>query len=280
MWALILPAGLILVGLYLLPNLLTFVLAFTDWNTYHDDISFVGFENFAYLFADGSIFTAVRITVVYGLAVVVFQNVFALALALALERSTRSNTALRALLFVPVLISSLAAGYVFHGILSTDGPFNAALGLLGIGPIEWLGSTTFTVIVVAFVHAWKWTGITMLVYIAGLSAIPRDYVEAARVDGASPWQQFRHIKLPLLAPAMTFNVVIVLIGAFSAFDIILSTTAGGPGRATEVLNLFVYRQFGQGFFGISTAISMVLLGLVFLASVPLVVFLRRREVAL
>jgi ABC-type sugar transport system permease subunit len=279
-WVLILPAGLILVGLYLLPNVLTLLLAFTDWNTYHDDINFVGFDNFAYLFQDGSIFTAVRVTVVYGLAVVVFQNVFALALALALERSTRSNTALRALFFVPVLVSSLAAGYVFHGILSTDGPVNTALGLLGIGTIEWLGSTAFTVIVVAFVHAWKWTGITMLVYIAGLTAIPRDYVEAARVDGASAWQQFRHIKLPLLAPAITFNVVIVLIGAFSAFDIILSTTAGGPGRATEVLNLFVYRQFGQGFFGISTAISMVLLGLVFFASVPVVVFLRRREVAL
>lgn len=280
MWVLILPAGLLLVGLYLLPNLLTLLFAFTDWNTYRDDVNFIGLDNFAGLFKDGSLLAAVRVTAVYGVSVVIFQNVFALALALALERSTRTNTFLRALFFVPVLISPIAAGFVFRGILSTSGPVNAALGLFGVGPIEWLGSTTYTVIVVALIHAWKWTGITMLVYIAGLKAIPSDYVEAAHVDGASHWQQFRHIKLPLLAPAITFNVVLVLIGAFTAFDVILGTTSGGPGRATEILNIFVYRQFGEGFFGTSTAISMVLLGLVFLASLPVLIVLRRREVAL
>jgi raffinose/stachyose/melibiose transport system permease protein len=120
----------------------------------------------------------------------------------------------------------------------------------------------------------------MFVYIAGLKAIPYELVEAARVEGASSIQVLRRVKLPLLAPAFTFNITLTLIGALYIFDVVLAMTRGGPGRATEVLNMVVWRQFGTGAFGYATAFSTVLLIVILLVAVPLIFYLRRREVEL
>jgi raffinose/stachyose/melibiose transport system permease protein len=120
----------------------------------------------------------------------------------------------------------------------------------------------------------------MLIYVAGLVAIPRELDEAARVDGASDAQVVAKIKLPLLAPAITANVVLTLIGGIGAFDIILATTRGGPGRTTSVVNMVLYQFFGQGLFGLATAVNLVVFAMIVVASVPLIVFLRRREISL
>jgi ABC-type sugar transport system permease subunit len=120
----------------------------------------------------------------------------------------------------------------------------------------------------------------MLVYIAGLKAIPHEIVEAARIDGASRWDLVRRVKMPLLAPAFTFNITLTLIGALSIFDIVLALTRGGPARSTEVLNMVVFQEFGSGRFSYATAVSLVLFVVILCVAFPLIFLLRRREVTL
>ncbi|RSM64129.1 ABC transporter permease [Actinoplanes sp. ATCC 53533] len=276
---LVVPLGLFGV-FFLLPNVLNFGYAFTDWNAFRPAVAFVGLDNFRELAADGTLWADLRRTLIYAVAVTLLQNATGLALALALEQPTRGNRALRAILFLPVLLAPLAVGYVFQAVLAYDGLLNQAIGMVTgrAATIEWLGSVNWTLGVVAAVHAWKWFGLTTLIYIAGLATVPREVLQAARIDGASGWQAFRRVKFPLLAPAVTVNVTLTLIGALTTFDIVLATTRGGPARATEVLNVYVFQQFGTGAFGQATATSAVLFLTVAAVAVPLVGYLRRREV--
>ena len=272
----LLPALTITAVFYVVPNLLDFALAFTNWSTYHDSIAFTGLTNFRDLLQEGALTNDLRVTVEYAVVVMLAQNIAGLLLALALERGSRINGFFRSVFFLPVLISPLAAGYVFKAILADNGPLN---GLLGIH-VSWLGSTTWTIFAVALVNAWKFMGINMLVYIAGLNSIPGELVEAARVEGASRWQTIRQVKLPLLAPAVTFNVVATLIGSFNTFDIVFAMTQGGPGISTQVLNSFIQQQYAQGYYGYSISMGLLLLGLVCAVAFPALFALRRREVEL
>ena len=271
---LVVPLGLF-GAFFLLPNLLNFGYAFTGWSAFRTTIEFAGLDNFRDLAGDGTLWADLRRTVVYAAVVTLAQNVVGLLLALGLERPTRGTRVLRVLLFLPVLLAPLAVGYVFQAVLAYDGLLNRLLGTR----VEWLGSVDWTLGVVALVHAWKWAGLTVLIYIAGLAAVPREILQAARIDGASAWQAFRHVTFRLLAPAVTVNVTLTLIGALNTFDIVLATTRGGPGRATEVLNVYVFQQFGTGAFGQATAMSLMLFLTVAVVAVPLVVYLRRREVS-
>ena len=120
----------------------------------------------------------------------------------------------------------------------------------------------------------------LAVFIAGLAAVPRELVEAARIEGAGPWQVFRYVKLPLLAPAITFSLVIAPIIAFTVYETVVVLTNGGPGRSTEILNFLVVQEFGQGRFGVAAALSTVLYGAIFLFLLPMIIRLRAREVTM
>ncbi len=278
----VVPAFLVIGVFFLLPTVFNAVYPFTNWSAFKSSINFVGLDNFRSVVTDGSLWPALRITVIYAVLVAIFQNLFGLALALLLEQDTVLNRIARALFFLPVLISALAAGYIFQALLKPDGAVNHILGSLVGHPvaIPWLGSTTWTIVVVSLVHGWKWMGLAMLVYLAGLKTVPGDLVEAAHIDGASAWQTLRTIKFPLLAPALTFNVATALLGTLNGFDIVQATTGGGPARSTEVLNLYIFRTFGSGLYAQATTISFVLLLTVIIIAVPLVTYLRHRERAL
>lgn len=281
-----LPVAAAIGVLYTIPNLLQFAAAFTDWSTYKTGISFVGFENFSTLTRSGVLGNAVRVSLTFALVVMVLENAVTLMLALALKETNAINNVFRAVFFLPVLVSALAAGHASRAIFASDGFLNhllsTAVGWFGGDPIQfsWLGSTTWTILVVAAVHAWKFGGIHMMIYIAGLNAIPPEIVQAARVDGASRWLMFRRIYLPLLAPAITVNITLTLIGSLSAFDVIMATTAGGPARSTEIFNMIVFREWGTGLFGSATAISLTLVLAIVALAVPLITYLRAREVSL
>jgi raffinose/stachyose/melibiose transport system permease protein len=273
------PAFAVLAVFFVLPTVFNFVYAFTDWSSFKPGIAFAGLQNFQTLLADGSLVSSLRITLVYAVLVAIFQNLFGLALALLLERDTMINRFARAAFFVPVLMSALAVGYIFQALLRPDGALNDILGFLFAREVQiaWLGSTTWTIVVVAIVHAWKWMGLSMLIYLAGLKTMPPDVLEAARIDGSSWWQTLRLIRFPLLAPAITFNVATALLGSMNGFDIVAATTEGGPARTTEVLNIFIFRTFGQGLFAQATTMSLVLFLLVVVLAFPVIRFLRRRE---
>ncbi len=284
--AFLFPALALIIAFYIVPNAMNFYLSLTDWSTYKSEINFIGLRNFTDLYATGELFGPLWVTLRYAFFVMIAENIFALALALALEESTPFNIFLRSVFFIPVLISTLAAGYAYQGIFAPNGVFNNLINTfivpLGFEPVQtgWLAQVNFTLYIVALVHAWKFGGIHMFVYLSGLKAIPHELVESARVEGANAWQVFRHVKAPLLGPAFTFNIVLTLIGALSIFDIILTMSRGGPGRATEVMNLAVWRQFGTGAFSYSTAISTLLFIVILIIAIPLIIVLRRREVRL
>lgn len=278
-WWFALPAIAVFAVFFLLPNLLNFVYPFTDWSAFKSGVGFAGLSNFETIWQDGSLMRAIRVTVFYAVGVAIFQNAFGLGLALLLERDTRFNRFFRALFFLPVLISALAVGYLFQALLSQDGAVNRILSDLTGSHVDvpWLGSPTWTLLVVTLVHSWKWMGLAMLVYLAGLKSVPGEMLEAAKVDGASRWRTFWSIRFPMLAPAVTFNVTTALIGSMNTFDIVQATTKGGPAAQTEVFNIYMFRVFGQGLYAQASAMSLVLFGIVVLLAIPVVIGLRRRE---
>ena len=278
MWFLI-PAFAILLVFFFLPTLFNFIYAFTDWSGFKAAINPVGFDNFAELASNGTLFRALRITIVYAALVALFQNVFGFVLAVLLERDNWLNRTARIFFLIPVLMSALAVGYIFQALLKPTGGLNEMISAV-VGhsfDYAWLSDTTWTVVVVALIHAWKWMGLSMLIYLAGLQTIPEDVLEAARIDGASRWQTFWAIRSPLLAPAVTFNVATALLGSMNGFDVVQATTGGGPARTTEILNIFIYRTFGQGLFAQATTMSLVLFLLVALMAFPVIYLLRKRE---
>ncbi|WP_165942587.1 carbohydrate ABC transporter permease [Micromonospora sp. KC721] len=278
MWFLV-PAFAILLVFFVLPTLFNFVYAFTDWSGFKSEINPVGFDNFADLASNGTLFSALRITVVYAALVAVFQNLFGFALAVLLERDTRLNRVARVFFLIPVLMSALAVGYLFQALLKPDGGVNQLISAVARQPFDyaWLADNTWSIVVVALIHSWKWMGLSMLIYLAGLKTIPEDVMEAARIDGASRWRTFWAVRSPLLAPAVTFNVATALLGSMNGFDIVQATTGGGPARTTEILNIFIYRTFGQGLFAQATTMSLVLFLLVALMAFPVIHLLRKRE---
>ena len=273
------PAFAVLGLFFFLPTIYNFVYALTSWSSFSSSIHFVGLQNVTDLISSGTLFTSLRITVTYAVLVAIFQNVFGLLLALLLERDTRVNRFARVMFFIPVIMSALAVGYVFQAILKPTGALNTILGdLLGHAvTIPWLGNTTWTLVVITLIHAWKWMGLSMLIYLAGLKTINDDVLEAARLDGASAWTTFRDIRFPLLAPAITFNVATALLGSMNGFDVVQATTGGGPARSTELLNIFIFRTFGQGLFAQATTMSLVLFLVVAILAFPVIRALRKRE---
>ncbi|MFT4211191.1 MAG: sugar ABC transporter permease [Microbacterium sp.] len=274
-----LPAILLVAFFFAGPFVANGVLSFTKWTGYSNTISFNGLDNFTTLASLGVLGHATIVTLLFALITMVAQNAFGLALGKALQQTDRVNTVFRSIFFLPVLFSPLAAGYIWSAILSPDGPVNAVIGLVIPGfSHSWLGDSSTALLAVGLVDAWKWSGLVTLVYISGLNGIPRSVVEASVLDGAGPWRRFRSVEFPLLAPAMTFNVVVTLVGSLSALDVIFATTKGGPGDATSVLNVAVYTQYGQGLFGTSSALSFIIALMAIVIAVPLIWWLRKREV--
>lgn len=275
------PATVLASALFIVPLALNTVMAFTRWTSYSSKTPFNGLENFDYLVSQGFLANGVFVTLSYSVIAMAGQNLMAIILALALRETNRINSFFRSLFFVPVLISPLAAGYIWRGVLAADGPLNQTISMAVPGfDFEWLGHTATAIPLVALTDAWKWAGLTTLVYIAGLNSIPKDVIEAAIVDGAGPWQRFRKVTLPLLGPAITFNIAVTLVSALSAYDVIVSMTVGGPGNGTQSLFYTMRSQFGQGFFGTGSALGLIVTALVILIAIPLISFLRRREVEL
>lgn len=278
-WWFLAPAFDVLIVFFLVPTVYNFVYAFTDWSSFKSQINVIGTDNFSSLLENGTLLKSLRITLAYAVMVAIFQNLFGLLLALFLEKDSTVNRAARVVFFIPVVMSALAVGYIFQALLKPEGALNQILSFVTGQDvtIAWLGSTTWTLVIVAMIHAWKWMGLSMLVYLAGLKTISDDVMEAARLDGASSWQMFWKVRFPLIGPAITFNVATALLGSMNGFDIVQATTGGGPARSTEIFNIFVFRTFGQGLYAQATTMSLLLFVVVAVLAFPVIGMLRRRE---
>ncbi|HLV97966.1 MAG TPA: sugar ABC transporter permease [Ktedonobacterales bacterium] len=284
--AFVLPALILFTVVVIYPVLSSFVYGFTDWNGVSPDVHFIGLRNFTDLFADRNVRIAFVNTLTFTIVAAVFQNGIALGLALALDHLMGwlrgLATALRILFLIPMLLSPLAIGYLGQYIFSPT--FGALDTLLADAHLEswtrdWLGDPHLALGSVIAANLWQYVGYNMIIFLAGLQAVPRDLYESASLDGAGEVQQFWHVTWPMIAPATTISLILTLIGGFKVFDLIFAMTNGGPGYATESVVMRVYREgFQLNHFGYAAAISITLCLFIFVLSVALLSILRRREV--
>ncbi|TDU20268.1 sugar ABC transporter permease [Arthrobacter sp. JUb115] len=234
--------------------------AFTDW-TGLGDFNFVGLDNFIQVFQDPALLGSVRNTLFLAGGFIVFTNILGLLFALALNRTLKTRYLLRALIFMPVVLSSVAVSFIWKFIFAFDGPLNQLLGAVGLGQFkqDWLANPTLALWCILAVMVWQSIGFVMVIYLAGLATVPVELEEAAALDGAGMWQRFRSITLPTIQPSLAIATVLTLIQGLSVFDQVLTLTGGGPGDATQTLATQIYTQtFLYGAFGLGAAAALVL----------------------
>jgi raffinose/stachyose/melibiose transport system permease protein len=253
--------ALLLYGVFvLLPALLGLGFSFTDWSAYSSDIHWVGLDNFAAIFDPTSNYlSAIQNTILFTIATIALKTAIALALAILLTSGVKRLSYLyRALIFLPAVLPVLIVGVIFQSVLNPDtGLLNVTLRTIGLGGLaqQWLTDVSIALWSVIGVDTWRGVGYIMVILIAGVQAIPRDYYEAASLDGASARQAFRYITLPLLMPVLLVTTVLNLLYGLRVFDIVFVLTNGGPGFATQTVYTTIFQDFSLGRYGTATALS-------------------------
>ncbi|MFC5468502.1 carbohydrate ABC transporter permease [Cohnella suwonensis] len=277
-----LPAFLIFTLFIMIPMAGSFYFSLTDWDGLNPHFHFIGIQNYEKLIHDSEVWIALKNTIVFALLVTVFQNVLSLLLAILVDGSSWIKRFLRVFYLVPAILSALAIGFIWSYLYNpVFGLINAGLENIGLGSWaqDWLGDPKWSMYSVVFTNIWQWTGLSIVIYLAGLQAIPADLYEAGDIDGASRWQRFSRITFPLIAPAFTVNILISIIGSMKVFDIIFVMTKGGPGTATESLSILLYKKaFNFNEMGYGTSIAIVMFVIILLISVFQLRILRRREI--
>lgn len=258
----ILPALLVYAIFFLYPTLSNLRYALTEWDGFAE-AKFVGIDNFTRAATNDDIFVRVLgNNVEFTLLVIIFQTGLSLLFAIFLLKNTRASVALRTLYFFPTILSSVSIALVWMFIYEPNlGALNTLLRNFGFDSLalSWLGSETITLRAIAFTQVWFHTGQMMVVYIAGLQQIPRELYEAAEVDGASRWQQFRSVTWPMALPTTAVVLAYTTIQSFRAFDLIYTMTGGGPNNSTNILVTLIYQTaFGEYRFGYAASLSIYL----------------------
>jgi multiple sugar transport system permease protein len=253
------PTLLGFVVFYFWPSLRGLWLSLTDYQFFSTS-SFVGLANYERLLSDETFWNAMAVTVWYVVLNIGFQTVLAVGLAVLLHRLTRS-VVIRGLVLMPYLVANVVVALLWFWMLDAQiGIVNQVLGWVGLGPISFFGSEFWAIPTIAFVNTWRHLGYTALLIFAGLVMIPRMLYEAGRVDGASEWQMFRRITLPLLRPVLALVLVITVVGSFQVFDTVAVTTGGGPADASRVIQYYIFDlAFQRLDYGYASAVSVVLL---------------------
>ena len=253
--------------------------SFRDWNPSQSigESEFVGLKNYVTLFFDPAFRESLSVTLTFAFSVVVAELVIGVGLALLLDRNIRGMSILRTLFILPMMIAPVVVGlmwrYMYH---PTVGTFNRTLKSLGLDSVDWLGQHALLSVIIADI--WQWTPFIFILALAALQSLPRSALEAARIDGATQWQQIWHIKLPLMMPVLIVTALLRLIDAFKVLEVILVMTEGGPGLSTEIVALRISRtatEFRE--LGTAAAMSNYLLILLLFLTLAMFVFTRLQE---
>lgn len=271
-----LPAAVVYGVLFLVPTFASLYFSLTRWTLFNS--TFIGLENFAQFFREPFLIQGLVNTVLYAAVSSGLKVVLGLMLGVLLTSQIAARGYLRSVVFFPVLVSTVGVGITFTVLMHpTTGMINEGLALLGIKGPGWLVDPRLALYSVAFVDVWKGVGLATVIYIAGIVAIPKDYYEAARIDGATPLQNFIYVTLPLCRPATVTVITLSFIGGLRTFDLIWAMTRGGPGFASDTVASVIYKQYQAGFYGLSTAGNVVLFALIAILVVPLTILLNRKE---
>ncbi|GHO76777.1 putative ABC transporter permease protein AmyD [Ktedonobacter sp. SOSP1-85] len=276
------PALILLAVFIFYPFLQGIRLSFTNWDGYSDEMQWVGWLQFRRILTDADILHTIVNTLIYGLGSTLLQNIFGLAYALFLDRKVRGQGIVRTIIYLPIIISPLIMGYIGYFFFQYDGgAVNDILKIFGNPPRDWLSNGTLAVWIITFVNSYQYVGIAMLIYLAGLQAIPKEYLEAAALDGASSFGRFKDVTLPLLMPSVTISIVYNIIGGLKLFDIIVALTQGGPGYASQSLSTMMYNlYFARQDAGYAATMGIVMFLLISIISIFSLRSLRGKEVQL
>ena len=255
-----LGALILYAALYVVPGIIGIGYSFTDWSAYSDQLHFVWLDNFKRIFSpEENYIKYLGNTLLFTFVTTIAKNILGLLLAVLLTKRVRLLNFHRAVMYIPAVLSALIAGMIFKSILNPQqGLLNGFLALFGIKGPQWLTDPDIAFWSVMGVDIWKGTGYIMTIFIAGIMSVSPVYYEAASIDGATPWQQFRSITLPMLMPTITVTTVLNVIYGLKVFDTVYALTNGGPGYATEVLYTSDYKEFGNGRYAVGTALSSVM----------------------
>ena len=273
-----LPAAVIFFVFFVVPTFSSFFFSLTRWDL--TTWEFIGLDNYVNFFQESALLTSLKNTLIYAVVTCGLKVVLGMLLALLLTSQIIARGFLRSVVFFPVLVSTIGVGLTFQVLMDPSGLINDGLALVGINGPAWLVDPKTALLSVALVDVWKGVGLATVIFIAGIVSIPREYFEAAAVDGASAFQRFRRIILPLSRPATTTVIILALIGGLRSFDLIWAMTRGGPGFTSDVIASVIYKQYQAGFYGLSTAGNVVLFILVTAIVFPLFRYFARQEVDL
>jgi multiple sugar transport system permease protein len=261
-WLLSAPATLLMWTMLLGPCVAVGVMAFTDWEFGAPDFAWIGLENFEEMARDHVFWRALTNTILYLALTVPASVALGLGAALLIEGVTHGQAFWRAVYFLPVTATLLAMALVWEFMFHPSvGLVNQAIGLVGLAPRNWLQDPALALPSLAAIGIWQAVGLNMILFLAGLKAVPRDLYEAAAIDGADgAWERFRRVTWPMLGPALVFVVTITAIRSFQVFDTVQVLTDGGPEKATSVL---LHRIYQEGFAflrsGYAAALTLVFL---------------------
>jgi raffinose/stachyose/melibiose transport system permease protein len=273
------PAFVIFFVFFLYPTITSFYYGFTRWTLF--DAEWIGLENYKQFFSEPALTKGLTNTLIYGVVTSGLKVVLGMLLAVLLTSKVIGRGFMRSVVFFPVLVSTIGVGLTFTVLMEPDqGLINDTLALVGIEGPKWLVDPNLALYSVALVDVWKGVGLATVIYIAGIVSIPSELYDAAKIDGASAWNNFRHVILPLARPATTTVIILSLIGGLRSFELIWAMTRGGPGFSSDVIASVIYKQYQAGFYGLSTAGNVVLFILVTAIILPLFTWLNRREVQL
>lgn len=264
-WIFPLPAAIFIIVMMVFPILYTFFVSFTDWNMSSvGTTNFIGLGNYVAMFCEPRFYNAFWLTLYFTILAVGTETVLGVIIALILDREFRGKNLAKLILLLPMVATPVAVGLSWTLFYEpTIGLGNYGLKLLGLPASKWLASNLAVIPSLALVDIWQWTPMISLIVMAGLAGLPTEPYEAALVDGATPLQTLRRVTLPLLRPTILIAMVLRSIDALKTYDIIYVMTAGGPGFASETLNIYAYNLgFGYFRFGAASAALVALFAIV------------------
>ncbi|HUC92209.1 MAG TPA: sugar ABC transporter permease [Paenibacillus sp.] len=281
LFAFVAPAFLLYAVFLLIPTLGGMFYSFTDWNGLNRTYDFIGFANFAEaLGEDPDFVNSLWFTLKYVVFIIVLQNVIALLLAVLIESRTRSKGFFRTIFFMPNMISIIISAFMWTFIFSSVLPQIAKKTMLTFLDQAWIGDPNVSFWSIIIVSLWNGVGYMMIIYLAALQGVPQSLKEAAVIDGASPFQTFRNVTLPMITHAVTICLFLTLNGAFKVFDVVYGLTGGGPGRSTQVITMNIFEEaFSNNFrYGYASAKSVILFVIILIFTLIQVTVMKKREV--
>lgn len=278
--SLVIPALILFTIGIMIPIIICVYYSFTEWDGFSAHINFVGFQNYIDIFKDSSVKSAWKFTIVFALINALSADILALLLALLMDKALKGIKIVRTIIFVPCLFSSIVTGFVWTKIYAVVLP-DICTRLNLDWKLQLLGSPDTVTLGLTIANVWQWSGLWMMIYLSALQSIPTEYYEAAKIDGVNVFQKFYYITLPLLMPAITTCTIGLTTGALKTYDILVTSTKGGPGRSSTSIIFYLYTAiFEHKLYGYGSAIAVTLIILLLIVAVVQMKLLGKKEVQL